>query len=506
MQNTASEDIYIPGSNIIRDARSLWYLNSNYLTDPNNLIGNFRDVVDPNAYYSMISLLFRANYTFNKRYIVTFTFRRDGSSKFSKENRYSNFPSVAAGWNISQENFMKKQKVISRLKLRGSWGQMGNEKIAYSDRYSVVDLSLVSVFGSPSTIYPAATYGLTGNPDLKWEKTTQTDVGLEVGLLNDRLTGEFDFYNRKTEDILVALATPGYLGNGVGQRVTFNAGSVLNRGFEFNIGWKEKVKDFKYSITFLGSTIHNEVLSIGGNSGVDSVLFGGYLANGQFVTRSSVGFPIGAFYGYQTDGIFQTQEELNSYPHMSQAGVGDLRFVDINGDGKIDGRDRTYIGSPIPKFIFGFNFTLEWKGIDFSIDIQGQTGNKIFNAKDCVRPDPYNFETTVLDHWTGPGTSNTEPRPSFGGYNYTPSDHFLQDGSYLRIRNLTLGYTLPSKWTTKIYFEKLRIYFKTDNLFTWTKFTGYSPEIGSSDVLSNGIDAGIYPITAVYALGINITL
>jgi hypothetical protein len=246
------------------------------------------------------------------------------------------------------------------------------------------------------------------------------------------------------------------------------------------------------------------VLSIGGNSGIDSVLIGGYLGNGIPVTQSKVGLPIGAFYGYQTDGVFQSKEELAAYPHDGQAGVGDLRFVDVNGDGKIDGRDRTYIGSPIPKFIFGFNFGVELYGVDLSVNVQGQTGNKIFNAKEVVRPDPYNFESHVLNRWTGPGSSNTEPRPSFGGYNYTPSDHFIQDGSFLRIRNVVLGYTLPSTWSNKIYMQKLRLYVKADNLYTLTKFTGYTPEIGSGDVLSAGIDYGIYPITAVYSVGINL--
>ena len=259
-------------------------------------------------------------------------------------------------------------------------------------------------------------------------------------------------------------------------------------------------------MSFIGTTIHNEVLSIGGNSGVDSVLLGGYLANGIPVTQSKVGLPIGAFYGYETDGIFQTKQELNSYPHMSQAGVGDLRFVDVNHDGVINGNDRTYIGSPIPKFIFGFNIDLEYKGFDLSVNIQGQTGNKILNAKDAVRPDPYNFETSVMSAWYAPGTSYTEPRASYGGYNYTPSDRFIQDGSFVRIRNLILGYTLPQKLSSKICMQKLRFYLKVDNLYTFTKFTGYSPEIGSTDVLSNGIDFGGYPVTALYAFGINISM
>jgi hypothetical protein len=261
----------------------------------------------------------------------------------------------------------------------------------------------------------------------------------------------------------------------------------------------------KYNVSVIGSTLHNEMLSIGGTSGSDTELRGGYLANGIPVTRTVVGIPLGSFYGYQTDGIFQTQAELDAYPHLSDAGVGDLRFKDINEDGILDGRDRTNIGSPIPTFLLGLNMGLELYGIDFSVAVQGQTGNKIFNAKNCVRPDPYNFEQQVMDRWTGPGTSTTEPRPSYGGYNYTPSDYFVQNGSFIRIRNVTLGYSLPADWSKKISIQRLRLYVKADNLYTFAKYTGYSPEIGSDKVLETGIDKGIYPVTAVYSVGINLT-
>jgi hypothetical protein len=223
------------------------------------------------------------------------------------------------------------------------------------------------------------------------------------------------------------------------------------------------------------------------------------------VTNTTVGSPLGSFYGYQTDGIFQSQAELDAYPHMADAGVGDLRFVDINGDGKITGEDRTNLGSPIPDLILGLNLGVELFGIDLSASIQGQWGNKIFNGKNAVRPDPYNFETTVLDRWTGPGTSNSEPRASFGGYNYTPSDFFIQDGSFIRLRNLTLGYTLPVKWSSTITMQKVRFYVKADNLITFAKYTGYSPEIGSSRVLDNGVDKGSYPTTSIYSVGLTLT-
>jgi len=506
MQNTTSDGFEIVGRNLIRDGSNFWYIQPPYVYDPTNnvnTIGDIKESVDMNLYYSMISYLFRVNYVFNKKYILTATFRSDGSSKFAQNNRYASFPSFAVGWNVSQEKFMENITWLNKLKIRASWGKLGNDRIPYWDRYARVESNIPAIFGINSDPNTGASFGINGNPNLKWEVTTQTDIGLEFGLFDSRLTAEFDYYNKQTDDILVLLSTPGYLGNGAGAKVRFNAGSVVNKGFEFNLGWRDQIGKFKYNVGVLGTTIHNEVLSIGGNSGVDSVLFGGDV-NGIFYTQSKVGLPIGAFYGYKTDGIFQTQAELDAYPHDGQAGVGDLKFVDINGDGKIDGRDRTYIGSPIPTFIFGFNLGFEIYGIDFSVNVQGQTGNKIFNVKEIIRPDEYNFESHVFDHWTGPGTSTTEPWPSFGLYNYTPSDHFIQDGSFLRIRNVILGYTLPPSWSNKIYMQKLRIYVKADNLYTLTKFTGYTPEIGSGDVLSAGMDKGIYPITAVYSIGINL--
>lgn len=509
MQNTSSTAIGMLGSNILRDDPNFWYIFPNNIYDPSNGVNNLDprflyDKVDINLSYSMISYLFRVNYVFNKRYILTATFRSDGSSKFSESNRYANFPSFAAAWNVSQEKFMKNVRFFSKLKLRGSWGKLGNDKIPYDRRYAQVQSNIITIFGTNGSPNSGASYGLNGNPNLKWEVTTQTDIGLEASMFKDRLTAEFDYYNKKTDDILIELSTPGYNGNGPNQKVTYNAASVMNRGFEFTMGWRDHVGKVKYNISINGTTIHNEVLKIGGNSGIDSVLVGGYLANGLPVTRSKVGLPIGAFYGYKTDGIFQSQAELNAYPHDVQAGVGDLRFVDMNGDGKIDGNDRTYIGSPIPDFIFGCNFGLEFKGLDFSFNIQGQTGNKIFNAKNFIRPDKYNFETNVLNRWTGPGTSTSEPRASFGGYNYNLSDHFIQDGSFVRLRNIILGYTLPAAWSKKITMQTIRVYVKADNLYTLTKYTGYTPEIGGSDPISNGIDTGIYPITAVFSFGVNL--
>ncbi len=502
MQNTNSNYMNASGENIIRDGEDFWYLNKNNLFG-SGINGDFSNGIDANLYYSMISYLFRANYTFDNKYILTATFRRDGSSKFATENRYSNFPSVAAGWNIAKESFMKDIPKLDKLKLRGSWGKVGNEKIPYSNRFSLTK-NLMGVFGQGDIQYPAVSYAKSGNPDLVWETTTQIDVGLEAGMFNDKLTGEFDYYHRITDNILVDLLTPGYLGNGLNQKITYNAGKVLNSGLEANINWRDKVGEFGYSVGMLFSTIHNEVLGIGGNSGIDSVLRGGENYYGQ-VTQSRKGLPIGSFWGYKTDGIFQTQAELDAYPHASDAHIGDLRRVDVNGDSIINENDRTEIGFPIPKIIFGLNVELTYHNFDFSFGLQGQQGNKIFNGKEAIRPDAYNFEQHVMDRWTGPGTSNSEPRATFGGYNYIPSDKFIQDGSFIRLRSLVVGYTLSESLSKKMHVQQCRVYAKGNNLYTLTKFTGYTPEIGSDNVLSNGIDTGIYPITAIYSFGINLT-
>jgi len=507
MQRASSESFSMTGKNIIRTSPDFWYFSPSYIYDPNNSVNTLSSIsngVDANQNYSMLSYLFRVNYTYNSKYILTATFRRDGSSKFGIGNRFGNFPSFAAGWNVSKESFMKNIPVISNLKVRGSWGIIGNDKIPYDKQYSLTQ-TMVAIFGTPSSVNSATTYGVTGNPNLKWESTTQSDAGLEIGLLKDKLTGEFDYYNRKTTNILIPLATPDYLGNGQGAVVWFNAASVQNTGFESKITWKDNIGKVGYSISFLGSTLKNKVLKVGGSSGIDSVLYGGYLSSGIAVTQSRVGIPIGAFYGYKTNGVFQSIDELNSYPHLSTAVPGDLRFVDVNNDGKIDGKDRTFIGSPIPKFILGLNCEADYMGFDFSFEIQGVYGNKLFNAKEVVRPDPYNWEKHVLGAWTGPGTSNTEPRAEYGGNNYIPSDKFVQDGSFTRLRNVTLGYTLSPALTKKIAISQLRIYLKGSNIYTLSKFTGYTPEIGSADVLSNGIDYGTYPVTAVYSFGINLT-
>lgn len=499
VQESSSENVFLGAENLIRPGEDFWYVN----IFPNLVSPNFaQNEVSAGFNFSMISYLFRANYTYNDKYLFTATFRRDGSSKFSEANRYANFPSLAVGWNAINEDFLLNNKIFSNLKVRASWGVIGNEKINYLRQYSLVLNGINALFGDDIQ-YPGATYGVSGNPDLKWESTEQLDVGIEMGFLDDRLTAEIDYYNRVTSDILIDLPVPGYYGNGDGALITFNAGEVLNRGIELVLGWKSQVKDINYSFNANLTTIHNETLKVSGTGGTDEELIG--LFNGRQVTRTVPGLPVGSFYGYKVIGVFQNQADLDSYPHLSNTGVGDLKYADVNDDGILNSDDRTDLGSPIPTLLYGFNANVEYKRFDLTIDFQGQSGNKIFNGKETVRPDPYNFEQRYFNYWDGEGTSNTEPRPSNGGINYEPSSRYIYDGSFFRLRNISLGYTLPQELIQKAGMKSVRAYARVTNLFTTSSFTGYTPEIVSGSPILNGIDSGTYPIPRIYSLGLNLT-
>lgn len=499
LQKTTSE--FLSGSvlNLIGTDPSLWYLNAGETLTGTQRVGNGGSIS------TIASYLFRTNYSYQDKYLLTVSARIDGSSKFGKSNLYGTYPSFAVGWNLLNESFMPTSRVFSNVKLRASWGIVGNEKINGDSRFSLIANGQNAVFGLNEQIQPGATLGSTANPNLRWESTTQTDIGLELGFWDDKLTAELDYYSRVTNDILVGLTTPGHVGNGAFVRVITNAASVLNRGVELTLAWRDQIGQVKYKIGGVASTVHNEVLNLGASSGSDSFISSGSLGNGQFVTRTEVGQPIGSFYGYNVIGIFQNQAELDASPKLSDQSVGDLRYADTKQDGIINADDRTYIGSPIPSLIFGFNTEFSYKSFDLSLDFQGQSGNKIYNGKMAVRPDLYNFEARVRNYWRGESTSNVEPRPSAGGVNYEPSNYFIEDGSYLRLRNIRVGYNFPLALTKKLGLTNARAYLSGTNVFTLTKYSGFTPEIGGSDAFSSGIDLGIYPITAVYSVGLNLT-
>jgi len=498
-QQNTSEGLSANIRDLIDENPDVWYINTgdlDFLT-----VGNGAETT------SIESFLFRLNYTFDDRFLFTGNFRRDGSSKFGENNRYGNFGSVALGWNIINEDFMAGMRdKIDNLKIRGSYGAVGNEKIRWDRQYTLVQNEQNAVFGPDGSLVPGASYGVLGNPDLRWEATEQLNIGFEIGVLENRLTAEVDYYSRTTNDILIDLQSPGHMGNGANQFTTFNAAQVRNRGLDFAITWRDQLENgIAYEFGVLGSTIENEVLAMGTLAGPGSTLIGGALGNGQFVTQTQIGTPIGAYYGYQVAGVFQSEAELSDLPSLANQQVGDLRFEDINGDGIIDEQDRTMIGSYIPDFIYGFNLNVAYKGFSVGLDFYGQLGGEIYNGKDAVRPEQANYEASVIDAWNGSGTSDTEPRPTAGGLNYLPSDYFIQDASFFRLRTATLAYQLPDRIAEQIKMRRASVYIRGTNLFTLSEYTGYTPEIASNNVLSSGIDMGVYPITAIYSLGINLS-
>jgi len=452
--------------------------------------------------WTMLSYLFRTNATLFDRYLLTVSMRADGSSRFSPDNRWGYFPSVALGWNMMQEPIFKHQKVIDRLKLRASWGIVGNDKTQLYPSKGLITRELYAVFGTGQTIQPGATLIRYANPDVRWESASQTDFGVETAVLNGRLSAEVDWFNRFTYNILSELPIPDYVGSQSAPVV--NSAEVRNRGWDVTLSWRETRGKITYNIGTIVSTIDNEVTKI--NQG-KSEIFAAQNGQGDFATRTVVGLPIGAFYGYQVAGVFQNQAEVNKYPKIGPEKPGDLRFADINGDSVINNKDRTYLGSPIPTLTYGFNVGMEAYGFDISCDFFGVKGNKVVNSKAASRYGVYNWERQYYENrWTGDtSVIATAPRVTNGGQNYRMSSFLVQDGSFFRLRSILVGYSLPRSVLTKLHLTRLRIYASGTNLWTKQKYTGYSPEFPNSSVFEAGIDNGSYPITKTMLFGLNVT-
>jgi len=461
---------------------------------------------------SIFSYLFRANYTLMGRYLFTFSFRADGSSKFGPDHRWGYFPSLAVGWRMTEEDFLKDRfEWLNNLKIRGSWGQIGNDKIGNYKYYALanIDPSFDAVFNG--IYYSGGTITSLYNRSVHWERSEQFDIGFDLGVLNNQLTVEFDFYNRKTKDMLVTVDVPGAVGL---TPVETNVGAVTNRGIDFTINWQQTVRDFNYSVRFTGTTIYNRVGKLGGMR-----IPKGDIGSGRLISMTEEGKSIGYFYGYQVAGIFQSQEQIAQYNaeaaqisgnpgqnYQNNVAPGDLIYKDLDGNGYIDDRDRTEIGSPIPEFIGGLGFSMNWKGIDFSFDLQGNFGNKIFNAKQLERySGSDNWDRTFLNRWRPEHQNTSTPRMTFEGNNYLVSSHYVENGSYVKLQNLELGYTFPRHITEKLHLTNLRVFFSGNNLFYITKYHGFTPEVTGSS-LEAGIDRTIYPVTASCRFGLNITL
>lgn len=460
------------------------------------------DAVANNAYdnWGIFSYLGRVNMSFRDRYLLTLSGRIDGSSRFGENNRYGYFPSFALGWNVSNEPFMA-DAPFSRLKLRLSWGQTGNDRIGDFDYTARVELGQGAVFGPDEFLNNGATLLQLANPNLRWETTTQTDLGVEMGFLDNRLLAEVDYYRRVADDILYAVPIPDYLGANAPSQ---NVASILNRGWDIKVDWQERTSDkFSYHFGTVISFIHNEVLAVSTQS-ID-LLGGGVGFSGILGTNSRAGYPVGGYFGYIADGIFQNEAELAQFPTLQGQQPGDIRFRDVNGDGSITPADRTLIGNPTPEMIYGINAGLSFGGIDFSVDFVGQAGYELINAKRASRFGLYNFEASYLDRWNGEGSSTTEPRVTTSGRNYdTFSTRFIEKGDFFRLRNIQLGYSLPDRLVKRMKLGQLRIYASGNNVLTWQSFSGYTPEIYNSSVFDVGIDLGKYPIAKTYLLGLDV--
>ncbi len=494
-QSYSYEDVGGARVDIAGSDQSLWYLNAGSQAGQTN----FNSAYD----WKMLSYLFRANYTLMDRYLFTGSLRVDGSSRFGPDNRYGWFPSLALGWDLAQEDFLKGMDAISALKLRASWGQIGNDKIGAYPAVAQVTGNLNYVLGDQLVI-GAAPVALA-NPQVKWETTTQTNVGVDAALFRGRIEGTVDYYNRTTDGILVQVPIPKYVG--VNTEPTVNAAKVRNSGVEGTLTWFGHVGGVTLELSGNGSTVKNEVLALG--QGREEI-FGGALINEiPYTTKTEVGHPIGSFWGYKVAGVFQTQEEINSSPNRGVEHPGDLKYADLNGDGVINTEDMTYIGSPIPDVIYGFDANIKLGSFDFGFGLSGQAGNEVYNAKKSVRFGVDNFETSFLDRWTGQGTSNTEPRITNAGHNYQSSDRWIENGSFLKVHSARLGYRVPQEMSQRMGVDMARIYVSATNLFAWTDYSGYTPEVTNANgsVIASGIDTfgGVYPPSRILTVGLDLT-
>ena len=458
---------------------------------------------------SLMSYFGRVNYGFDSRYLFTATLRYDGTSKFLPASRWGTFPSFAASWNISEENFMQNIRPINQLKLRAGWGQVGNQNAASNNGY------VTQVIGGNLYVFNGKVVeGFSpkdgSNPELKWETTTQTNIGLDAAFWNNRLTFNADYFIKNTTDMILRVPVPVYAGYGA---PNVNAGSMSNKGIELSLNYRDQIGDFKYEIGGNFTKIRNRVTSLGGGAPVN-----GTEQRGVSLTRTEVGREIATFYGLKTDGIFNNIEELNAYvqdgtPIQPNARLGDVKFVDLNGDGKINADDRTYLGSATPDFTYAFNSRLTYKAFDLNFFFQGVQGSEIISEmyRSMTNSNGIaNSLTERLDRWTPDNPNTDQPRMTFRDQNQNTgqfSDRFVKNGSYLRLKNITLGYNLPTDVIKRLHLTNVRVYAAADNLLTFTQYPGFDPEIGDGQYgnsLDYGIDVGTYPQARTYRVGINL--
>lgn len=463
--------------------------------------------------YNRASFFGRLNYNYADKYLFQFTMRRDGSSKFGRDSRWGNFPSVALGWRIDQENFFPKNIAINSLKLRASWGQLGNESALGLYHTPMISTGnwMGMGFVKGGNPWGGSIAWALENRKIKWETTDTKNIGIDFGLWNNKLTGAINYYDNRTKDLLITKALAPSVGV---SSPTLNVGEISNKGFELELSYNDHAGDFNYNVGFNVSTNRNRVDKLADEG---QVLWGAGLHYGEdhFVNQTKVGKPIGAYYLYQADGIFQSMEEVNA--HVSADGnllqplakPGDIRFVDENGDGVIDDSDKIYKGSGRPKVEANFNLGGEWKGLDFSAQIGGAFGHKLYNGNKFFyegMASGSNFLTSTLDAWTPNNTNTDIPRAvlSDPNKNARESTRFLENGNFVRLRNVQIGYTLPASLTKKLSMDNVRFYVSGDNLLTITGYDGIDPEFATG-ILTCGVDRHIYPFSRTYTVGAQIT-
>ena len=464
-----------------------------------------------NSWRSVLtSILGRVFYSYHNKYLFTATIRRDGSSKFGKNNRYGYFPSFSLGWNVAEEKFMENVHWLDQLKLRGGYGVLGNQEIDNYQYSSTITTGINYPDGNGGLLQGAFPKNFA-NPDIKWEETAMTNVGIDFMAFNNRLSLTADYYVKNTKDILLTVPIP--ISSGGANDPIRNAGKIRNNGFEFNLGWMDQPNpDISYGINLIGSFNKNKVIAMGSESGS---IKGGSTNQNITTSETKAGYPIGGYWLISTAGYFNSQEEVDAYAKDGKkiqpaAEPGDIKFVDANNDGVINDDDRVFQGSPFPDFTFALNGNMRYKNFDLSIGLQGVLGNKIYNATRQTLEDVTkgsNFLASCLDYWTPENKNASHPRLTWDDPNRNTraeSDRYLENGSYLRLRSVQLGYTFPQTWF-KGAIQHARVYINAENLFTITSYSGYSPDVNADNANYRGFDNFIYPTNRTFMLGLNVT-
>ena len=448
--------------------------------------------------WALLSYMARVNYSYEDRYLLTATIRRDGSSRFGKKHRWGTFPSVSVAWRASQEKWFPKNDYINDLKVRAGYGVTGSQASVGNYSYLASYNTSVYPFGISSGNQTALVSSTLANPYIHWEEVAQTNIGFDASLFNSRVMFSFDAYLKETRDMLVKASIPITSGFEDTTTTYTNAGKVRNQGIEMSLHTINLTGELGWETNLTATYNKNKIKDL--NSDVPYYI---NQINNSYVTMLAKDYPINVFYGYVTDGIFQNQSEVNTHAVQPGAEPGDIRFRDLNNDGVINDSDRTVIGNPNPSWLFSMNNSLSYKGFELSVFLQGIAGNKIYNANNIDKTGmaaAYNQTTDVLKRWQGEGTSNSMPRAVFGDPNQNTrvSDRFVENGSYLRLKNITLSYTFPKQWLQKTQIENARLSLSCENVATITGYSGFDPEVGI-----NGIDQNRYPISRTFSLGLN---